>query len=354
MSSAEFPTGNKVSQPHALRPISSDDKNVASPEMTTTREVPQSQHLIVAGDEADSSEVKSAFVKEEASVEKGDLTSSSRESDAPEPGSTRRFVKYFSKWKIFLQIFIWLLFTGYVKSHRLPVFFAADVFRWWIAGLVLHRYDYGWLIPFLLYLCITLRIIFNFVSVSHIMRPVRWTYDQTAMQVYHRIPPRYRVWSAAVMTLAVICVGSFVPEESIDNTRANRAVSIFGLLVFIAILWATSNDRNRIPWHTVIGGMLIQFIIAVFVLKTKAGYDIFNFISYLARAFLGYAEDGLRFLTSQDTVDLRYFITNVIPAIIFFIAVTQCLYHLGALQWLVVKFAHFFFWALRVSGAEAG
>lgn len=229
----------------------------------------------------------------------------------------------------------------------------ANIGRWWIAGLVLHRHDYGWLIPFLLYLCITLRIIFNFVSVSHIMRPVHWLYNQTAMRVYNHIPAKYRIWLAAFVTLAVICVGSFIPEESIDNTRANRAVSIFGLLVFLFILWATSKDRKRIPWHTVIGGMLIQFIIAVFVLKTKAGYDIFNFISYLARAFLGYAQDGLRFLTSQETVDLHYFITNVIPAIIFFIAVTQCLYHLGALQWLVVKFAHFFFWALRVSGAEA-
>ena len=185
------------------------------------------------------------------------------------------------------------------------------------------------------------------------MRPARWVYDRTAIRVYNYIPPRYRVWLAALVTLAIICIGSFVSEESVDNTRGNRAISILGLLVFLFILWATSKDRSRIAWHTVIGGMLTQFVIAVFVLKTKAGYDIFNFISYLARAFLGYANDGLRFLTSQATVDLHYFITNVVPAIIFFIAVTQCLYHLRVLQWLVVKFAIFFFWTLRVSGAEA-
>ena len=219
--------------------------------------------------------------------------------------------------------------------------------------MILHRSDYGWLIPFLLYLCITLRVIFNFVSVSHVMRPLRWVYNQTAIRVYNYIPPKYRVWLAALTTLAVICVGSFIPEETVDNTRGNRAISILGLGVFLFVLWATSRNRSKILWHTVIGGMLTQFIIAVFVLKTEAGYDIFNFISYLARAFLGYADEGLAFLTSQDTVDLGYFITNVVPAIIFFIAVTQCLYHLGVLQWLVVKFATFFFWTLRVSGAEA-
>ena len=217
----------------------------------------------------------------------------------------------------------------------------------------MHRYDYGWLIPFLLYLCITLRVIFNFVPVRYVMRPVRWVWGQTATRVYDLIPPRFRVWAAALGTVAVICIGSFVPAESVDNTRGNRAISLLGLAVFLAILYATSKDRRRIPWHTVVGGMLTQFIIAVFVLKTQAGYDIFNFISYLARAFLGYADDGLRFLTSQDTVDLHYFITNVVPAIIFFIAVTQCLYYVGVLQWLVVKFATFFFWTLRVSGAEA-
>ena len=34
-------------------------------------------------------------------------------------------------------------------------------------------------------------------------------------------------------------------------------------------------------------------------------------------------------------------------------ALVQVFYFLGILQWFVVKFAHFFFWTLRVSGAEA-
>jgi concentrative nucleoside transporter, CNT family len=185
------------------------------------------------------------------------------------------------------------------------------------------------------------------------MRPIHWLYSHTAIRVYNHIPARYRVWLAALITIATICIGSFVPAESRDNTRGNRAISILGLFVFVAVLWATSKNRARIPWHTVVGGTLCQFVIAVFVLRTTAGYDIFDFISYLARAFLGYAGDGLAFLTSEETVTLGWFVTGVIPAIIFFIAVTQCLYHARILQWLVVKFASFFFWALRVSGAEA-
>jgi concentrative nucleoside transporter, CNT family len=185
------------------------------------------------------------------------------------------------------------------------------------------------------------------------MRPVRWVYNNTAVKVYQQVPAKYRQWLAALGTLAIVCIGAFVPAESLDNTRANRAISIAGLIIFIGILYASSNNRSKIPWHTVIGGELCQFIIAVFVLKITAGYDIFNFISFLARAFLGYAGDGLAFLTDEDALTLGWFITGVLPAIIFFIAVTQCLYHLKILQWLVIKFASFFFWTLRVSGAEA-
>lgn len=43
----------------------------------------------------------------------------------------------------------------------------------------------------------------------------------------------------------------------------------------------------------------------------------------------------------------------MIPAIIFFIACVQLLYYYGILQWVVVRFAKFFFWAMKVSGAEA-
>lgn len=38
---------------------------------------------------------------------------------------------------------------------------------------------------------------------------------------------------------------------------------------------------------------------------------------------------------------------------IFFVALVQLLYYWGTLQWVIEKFAVFFFWSMRVSGAEA-
>jgi concentrative nucleoside transporter, CNT family len=219
--------------------------------------------------------------------------------------------------------------------------------------LVLHRYDLGWLIPFLLYLAITLRLIFFWVPITVVTKPMHWVWNQTGVRVYQLTPEKWRLPLAAAITVATILVGSFASEESADNTRGNRGISLLGLAVMIVVLWATSRNRSKIRWHTVIGGMLTQYIIALFVLRTQAGYDIFNFISFLARALLGFAQEGVTFLTSEETSQLPWFLIGVVPPIIFFVSLVQVLYYAGILQWFVGKFAVFFFWSLRVSGAEA-
>ncbi|KAJ5482982.1 hypothetical protein N7539_006428 [Penicillium diatomitis] len=271
---------------------------------------------------------------------------SSAEKDA-EAGETspapRPFYKRVLKqWRHAMHAAIWILFTG-----------------WWITGLVKHR-DLGWLIPFLLYLAITLRLIFFYIPISIFTRPVYWLWNRTATPVVAFIPEKFRTLAGATVTLAVILIGSFVSPESEGNTRANRAVSLFGLLVFLFVLWATSRNRKKIIWHTVIVGMLVQFIIALFVLRTKAGYDIFNFISLLARELLGFATSGVKFLTADNFVEMQqpikpgvWFLISVIPAIIFFVSIVQLLYYSSVLQWFISKFAVFFFWCMRVSGAEA-
>lgn len=125
--------------------------------------------------------------------------------------------------------------------------------------------------PFLLYLAITLRLIFFHVPITIVTKPMHYVWNHTGVQVARLIPERMKIPAGAALVLAVFIVGSFASPESQDNTRSNRAVSLFGLLVFIAVLWATSRDRKMIRWHTVIVGMLTQFIIALFVLRTKVG-----------------------------------------------------------------------------------
>lgn len=179
--------------------------------------------------------------------------------------------------------------------------------------------------PFLLWLAVILRVITFYVKANLVMIPARFIWNNTCVKATSMIPEKFRLPLAAVGTLAVFLVGSFVSEETEQNKRDSRAISLFGLLVFIGVLWATSRNRSAIQWHTVIVGMLFQFIIALFVLRTGAGYDIFNFISMLARELLGFAKKGVEFLAGPDIAKMTIFFISVLPAIVFFVALVQLL-----------------------------
>jgi len=256
--------------------------------------------------------------------------------ESPSPASPSRFATITRHSRPLIHLFIFLLFTG-----------------WWIASLILHRHDKNWVVPFLLWLAITLRLVTFYISANYILRPMQWVWRHTALVVYNKTPAKLRTPAGATIAIAAILVGAFASEETADNTRANRAVSLFGLVVILFGFWATSRHRSRINWRTVIVGMLAQYVIGLFVLRTGVGYDIFKFIADRAGNFLGFAKDGVAFLTSRDVANTGNFFFGVIPAIIFFISVVQVLYYFGFVQWFVRKAAAFVFWAMGVTGAEA-
>ncbi|MBS1107160.1 MAG: NupC/NupG family nucleoside transporter, partial [Deltaproteobacteria bacterium] len=54
-----------------------------------------------------------------------------------------------------------------------------------------------------------------------------------------------------------------------------RFVSALGLVAMIAIAWAFSVDRRRMPWRTVLFGLGIQLGLALLLLRTAAGRTFF-------------------------------------------------------------------------------
>jgi concentrative nucleoside transporter, CNT family len=129
----------------------------------------------------------------------------------------------------------------------------------------------NWIIPFLVYLAISVRLLTFYVPMTLVTKPMAMIWRNTVGRGVGMIPEKMRVPLGACGTIAVILVGAFVSPEGQDNTRANRAVSLFGLGVFIFVLWLTSRNRKAVKWHTLMVGMLTQFIIAIFVLKSGAG-----------------------------------------------------------------------------------
>ena len=69
------------------------------------------------------------------------------------------------KYRPFGHAIIWLLVTAYFPDE------ANSNSRWWICGLVLHRDE--WLIPFLLWLAITLWMIFQYIPTTVVSKYIR-------------------------------------------------------------------------------------------------------------------------------------------------------------------------------------
>ncbi|KAG8802192.1 hypothetical protein FRC16_010174 [Serendipita sp. 398] len=86
---------------------------------------------------------------------------------------------------------------------------------------------------------------------------------------------------------------------------------------------------------------------------TGAGQSIFGWIATLAKDFLDQGPKAAVFFFDQETINKHWFFVNVLSSIIFFIAFVQMLYYTGAMQWMIGKFAWFFYKTMNVSGAEA-
>ena len=110
----------EASHYHTSDPVQSDNNRAAPSDKATALDVSQSHHLSYNDNKTNSSEVEYAVFKKEPDAEKGDLASSSQDNDVPQAGSKGRMSRYLSKWKIIAQIFVWLLFTGYVQSCPYP------------------------------------------------------------------------------------------------------------------------------------------------------------------------------------------------------------------------------------------
>ena len=128
-----------------------------------------------------------------------------------------------------IHLFILCLFTG-----------------WWIASLILHRNDKNWVVPFLVWLAITLRIITFYIPATYVSRPMAWAWRNTAVPISNMVPERFRTLAGAAIAIAAIIVGAMASEETADNTRANRAISLLGLAVILAGFWATSRHRRAV------------------------------------------------------------------------------------------------------------
>ncbi|MAR42920.1 MAG: Na+ dependent nucleoside transporter [Flavobacteriaceae bacterium] len=131
---------------------------------------------------------------------------------------------------------------------------------------------------------------------------------------------------------------------------------IIGLISLMFISYLLSSNKKKIQWKIVFISILIQFVVAISVLKISLIQSIFKIISKFFVRIINYTASGSTFLFSSlvDQEKLSYiFAFQVLPIIIFFSAFTSMLYHLGIIQKIVSFLAWLLNRFLKITGAES-
>lgn len=143
-----------------------------------------------------------------------------------------------------------------------------------------------------------------------------------------------------------------------------------GILLLVGISFILSNNKSKINWRLVGGGLALQLIFAVLILKgeslrqifTPLGWpkDFFNWISYFFVLVLNFTSAGAQFVFgnlakppgAEGSLG-SFFAFQVLPTIIFFASLMSLLYYLGIMQLIVKGMAWIMAKTLGTSGAES-
>ncbi|KAI0779999.1 Na+ dependent nucleoside transporter C-terminus-domain-containing protein [Fomes fomentarius] len=230
---------------------------------------------------------------------------------------------------------------------------AAVILGWWISSTVLEATRHRWIVQTFWAWFFLLVIAFRFIPNSVVTRPVEAVFVPVVQKPFLALPHNVRLGLGFLALLGIVFGSAFGFKLEENTTYGDRAISVLGLFVFQFSFWATSKHRKHIPWPTVIVGLVLQQAIAMFVLKSGAGFSIFKWIAFLAADFLEQGQVGAEFFFDAEVITKHWFFVNTLGSIIFFIAFVQMMYYLGVMQWLIRSFAWFFFKIMNVSGAEA-
>ena len=143
-----------------------------------------------------------------------------------------------------------------------------------------------------------------------------------------------------------------------------------GILLIIGISFVISNNKRNVNWKLVSIGLLIQFILAIFIIKGKALGDffaplgwplvVFEWVSGFFVMLLKFTTEGAYFvfdnlgLGPEDNRSLGYFFAfQVLPTIIFFASLMSIMYYLGIMQRIVQAMAWVMARFMGTSGAES-
>ncbi|XP_021236569.1 solute carrier family 28 member 3 isoform X1 [Numida meleagris] len=143
-------------------------------------------------------------------------------------------------------------------------------------------------------------------------------------------------WLKWVLCAAIIVGIIFWLIFDTAKRGSHQLISFGGLVMYILLMFIFSKYPARVAWRPVFSGIIMQFILGLLILRTKVGFDVFNWLGIQIQTFLEYSDTGAKFVFGEKYTD-HFFAFKVLPIVVFFSTVMSMLYHVGFMQWLIGK-----------------
>lgn len=145
----------------------------------------------------------------------------------------------------------------------------------------------------------------------------------------------------------------------------SQFTGLLGIAVIFLSVYSFSNNRRAISWRLVVCGLSLQLFLAMFILRTPIGQQLFQLLGNAVEKILSFAEAGAGFVfgplvAQPDTMVELFgpggsfiFVFKLVPVFIFVASIAALAYHFGIMQKVVGGMAWIIYRLMGASGAEA-
>ena len=135
-----------------------------------------------------------------------------------------------------------------------------------------------------------------------------------------------------------------------------RLTGLLGLITMLSLAYLFSTNRRAIRVRTVVLGLVLQVLFAIFVLRFSFGHALLEWAGHGVEKFLEYSFAGSQMVFGQlgqkgGSLGM-IFAFQVLPTVIFICAFFAVLYHYGVMQFIIRQTAKVMI-RMGASGAES-
>lgn len=138
--------------------------------------------------------------------------------------------------------------------------------------------------------------------------------------------------------------------------------SILGLCVLLLLAWILSEDRRRISWKLVFVGVVLQFVLALLLIRLPVTQSVFAALNHVVllldqattagtRFLFGYLGGGEAPFAVTDTSKTFILAFKALPLVIVVSALSALLFYWRILPWVVQQLARLLSRSMGIGGA---